>query len=174
MGILRNTKCYLSGPIQNAKDNGIGWRQQFIKLSEEKGLGVQCIDPTNKNNKGFDEIEEARSKLNTWKSKKMFYHFTKTMKKIRRWDLRAVDLSNFVIVYISSAISWGTTDEAITAERQNKPILAIVDGDIKNVPDWAFAVIDYKEMFESVEQCVNYLDRINRGLVNLDDRWVFI
>jgi hypothetical protein len=91
--------------------------------------------------------------------------------------LRAVDYSHFLVVNLPPKVpTFGTVDECVVAERQKKPIFAIVDGGPKNAPDWLFAMMKHEEMFDSVEACVDYIDRINKGDIDIkqDKRWVMI
>ena len=45
-GKLTNHRAYLAGPIDNAKDDGVGWRQLATPYLQERG--IQILDPTDK------------------------------------------------------------------------------------------------------------------------------
>jgi hypothetical protein len=166
---------YLSGPIQYAQDYGVDWRRSFVTKVREYNLPIHIIDPCNKQDKRFDEIGVWRSRLRDMKLAGDFEGVRDAMKKIRRWDLRAVDLSDSVVFYIDPKIpTMGTIDEIVTAERQQKPVLAICNCNMSDVPDWLFTIVRHTEMFGSVDACVDYLACIDYGSFVADDRWVMI
>jgi hypothetical protein len=174
-GKLDGAIAYLAGPIESVSDNGVIWRKEFIDKKNKYNLPIRVIDPTNKHSKDFEEIGNWRTHLRKLKKDGNFDEVTNEVKKIRRWDLRAIDYASLVVVKINKSIpTWGTIDEIVVAERQQKPVLAIVDGGAKNCPDWLFAIIRHKEMFSSVSECINYLKDINDGKILMDNRWIFI
>jgi hypothetical protein len=173
--ILKGWRIYLSGPIEAAKDDGVGWRQVFIELNKKHEIGLKIIDPTNKGNAAIAEIGESRENLRQLKKNRAFEDVTATMNKIRRWDLRAVDESNIIVVNIDSDIpTVGTVDEVVRASNQDKPILAVVDGGPEECPDWYFPYIKYNEMFCNVEDLIDYLVKINEGRIGINHRWIKI
>ena len=173
---LAGMTAYLSGSIEASKDNGTEWRKQFIELCWKKDLHISFIDPCNKGPGAIqEEIGEERQRLKQLKASGNFEEVTKIMKSVRKWDLRAVDYSSMVVVMIDKDVpTWGTPDECIVAERQRKPIIGIVKGGPKNAPDWTFAVMRYQEMFESIEEAIEYLIKLNNGTIPLDKRWISI
>jgi len=174
-GKLSGIRIYLSGPIENAKDDGASWRQQFISLTKENHLNFKIIDPTNKHDDMVGEIAEERKKMRQLKKNGKFKQITKKMKWVRRWDLRACDYVHCLVVYIDPTISsWGTPDEVYSVEDQQKPIFAVIEGGAYNAPDWTFPVIKYNEMFSSVEELVEHFKKLDSGQKRLDDRWVLI
>ena len=173
--LLEGVKVYLSGAIESDPTDGVEWRSKIKRQCLERGIMLDVIDPTSKLNWETKEIGEERETMRKLKEEGNFEELTKKMKKIRRWDLRAVDYAHFLIAYIHKDIpTWGTVDECIIAERQKKPIYAIIPGGIKNAPDWAFAVINWQDMFTAIEDCVEHLYKLNYGTISLDDRWVII
>ena len=68
----------------------------------------------------------------------------------------------------------GSYDEAVTAERQKKPIFAIIEGGKETAPSWFFGIVHYSEMFDSVEKLVDHLEKLNSGKKSLDNRWVML
>ena len=173
--VLFDACVYLSGPIQFARNFGVDWRKAFTQSVLSYNLPLKIIDPCNKQDKAFEEIGTWRQHLKEMKEKGDFDAVTKAMKKIRRWDLRAVDLSDFVVVYIDPKIpTMGTIDEIVVAERQRKPVLAICNCELKNVPEWLFTIVRHEEMFRTVAECVTYVASIHYGIHPADDRWVMI
>lgn len=174
--ILKNAAFYLSGPIENDKTDGVSWRQEFIKLLKDYKIKLEILDPTNKGKDSPQEnIGEEREIMRNLKSSGKLAQVSEKMKKIRKFDLRCVDLADCIVVYIDKDIpTVGTWDEVFTAERQQKPILAIVKGGKRNAPDWSYRCVKHTEMFSSVEKCVQYIDKLNNGAKKLDDRWIII
>jgi len=173
--VLKGLRVYLSGPIENTKDDGVDWRKKFADLDKKKALQLNIIDPTDKKDDVIAEISKERDRMRQLKSDHEFEELTSIMKRVRRWDLRACDYCHFLVVYINAKIpTWGTIDECVTVERQQKPIFAIVEGGPAKAPDWAFPIVNYKEMFYSVEDLIGHLVLINEGKTSLDHRWVII
>jgi len=167
--------CYLSGPIESVKDSGVSWRRIFSKMIKKEKITIQIIDPTNKKGKIAFEIGNEREKIQQLKLQNKFSEVKSIMKKIRRWDLRAVDKSDLIVAYIDKNIpSCGTWDEIVTGERQQKPILVIAEGGKTSIPDWAFAIFEEEYIFDTIEDCVYFLKKACNGDVELDDKWVSI
>tara|TARA_B100000614_G_scaffold262909_1_gene300536 strand:+ start:99069 stop:99656 length:588 start_codon:yes stop_codon:yes gene_type:complete len=173
---LAGMKCYLSGSIEASRDHGIAWRKQFIDSCWDNDLPFGFIDPCNKGPGAIqEEIGEERRKLQALKAEGRFDEVTDIMKQVRRWDLRAVDYSNFIVAVIDRNVpTWGTVDECIVAERQRKPLIGIVKGGPSQAPDWLFAMMRHDEMFETADQAVEYLVKLDRGEIPLDKRWIEI
>lgn len=169
---LCGMRVYLSGPIQFVTDHGTTWRESITpKL---KTFGLDVIDPCNK--KDFtSEIGNFREQMRAWRESGDFKQIQDNMKIIRRWDLRAVDYSNFIIVNVNKDIpTWGTVDECVVAERQKKPIIVICKNGMKGCPDWLFAIAKLHEVFETEEEAISYLDKINKNGFDGDLRWLKI
>lgn len=171
--ILDLSICYLAGPIDYAEDLGVGYRQKILSLAKEKGLNIKFLDPTNKLTGLQDDIGQEQDSIQRYKKRGHWKALTKLMKKIVRSDLRQVDLSDFVIVKVDVGVhQCGTYHELIQADIQKKPVLVIIEGGKEKAPSWLFGIIDYKLMFSTEEECVDYLVRVNSGEEDLDDRWV--
>ncbi len=170
---LANSVCYLSGSMEFCPNGGEQWRQKFKRIiNDEMGLDVTFLDPTFKP-KGL--TPEVHGYYNELKSKGDWKAFTSYMKRIRRDDLRCVDLSDFLVVRIDKTIhACGTYDEVFTAEDQQKPILAIAPGGKWNMPGWMSTVLRENEIFETEEQCADYINKIAKGRLEIDNRWVLM
>lgn len=168
---LDESICYLSGPIDNAKDLGAGWRKEFIYKSVH--LNMQVIDPCNKPSSCVHEIIGETRTVSSMRKEERWAEMQSFVKQFRREDLRFTDVSDFLVVYIDPEIpSWGTPDELYTAERQSKPCLCIIKGGIKNLPTWLFGVFRLNEIFDSVDHCIDHLNKIDSGEIEMDRRWV--
>ena len=173
MGKLDGAIAYLSGAITFVSDDGICWRQDLKNKCKLAIPRLEFFDPTDKPPGLEGEIGFEKYKALEWKKNGQFDEITEHVKEYRRVDLRMVDNSNFLIVYVDlDAYTVGTWDEVVTCERQCHPILAIIKQGKKNAPDWLFAMMRHEEMFESVQECVDYLAKLDCGEIKMDKRWV--
>jgi len=168
--------AYLSGPIEAMPCHGAKWRKEFIYNTwYKKKINIEFIDPTDKGDKEFEEIGDERKKIKHFKESNQYDKVRDFIKKVRRFDLRAIDKCDFVIAAIDKNIpTVGTYDEVILAERQNKPVLGIINGGPNNCPDWLYGSIKPKEMFFDMEECLDYLYQVNSGKISMDNRWLKI
>jgi|2_EtaG_2_1085320.scaffolds.fasta_scaffold00338_2 hypothetical protein len=173
--VLDKSLAYLIGPIDEAKDQGIGWRRELIRLSEEYKLKIKFLDPTNKLKGLQQEVGTEQDRIARYRTRGRWKDLSDFMKVIVRVDLRQVDFSDFVIAKVDKSIHMcGSYHEIFVADIEKKPILAIIKGGKKNAPAWLFGILDHNLMFDDEEECVKYLVKINDGDVELDDRWVLL
>ncbi|MFA5759399.1 MAG: hypothetical protein WC942_08620 [Clostridia bacterium] len=172
---LKNAVVYLAGPIDNATDLGRGWRQEITHKIKQSNIQLKVLDPTQKPHDAMSETSEEQIKIRQLKQTGQWDALVKFMKRLRRTDLRFVDLSDFIILYLDPTVHMvGSYNEMFVAEQQQKPILAIVNGTKADLSSWLFATLKPSEIFESVDECVAYLRCINDGTIELDDRWLLI
>ncbi len=175
MGSLNNALIYLGGPIDNATDDGVGWRQEI--RAKTQYMNIKWLDPTDKPIKLKVEIGDEKTRLIKLKDAARFDELSAYVKSFRREDLRFVDISDAIVAYIDPDIhSVGTYDEIFTVlmERQCKPRMLIIKGGIKRCPNWLFAVFKVSDMFETVDECVQRLVDINFGNYAMSREWVLI
>lgn len=172
MNLLKNATIYLAGPIDRTEDF-TSWRNKFIELTQP--IGLKILDPTNKPEPLKSETSLEKGKTNKLKENKDWDTLTRFAKDIRRVDLRLCDYCQAVVVFIDPDVHmFGTIDEIIMCERQQKPVIAIVKGGKQRLSLWGFAVIDHNLVFETVEECVEYLEKLNNGTIPLDKKWILI
>jgi hypothetical protein len=174
MGKLDKAVIYLSGSIEFAADHGIGWRRQFIELTKKCGLQVDCIDPTNK--PGDEQIHIGENQEHQIKLQKngQYQELKDYVHQFRHFDLRFTDYSDCLVVVVDSVPQWGTANEIYVAEAAHKPIFLICEGGLARLPRWLFDVTDLDKVFESIEDVVNYLVKLDNGEIALDDKWILI
>ncbi len=173
--VLDGAVAYLGGGIDDAPDNGITWRENIKTMLDKRGVKLTVLDPTNKIAGLTGEVGSEKQQQQKMKNEEDWHGLRKFMKKIVRADLRMVDLCDFVIAFIDVEIHLcGTYQEITTADVEHKPVLLIIKGGKKKCPCWLFGTIHYDYMFDSVEDCVDYLVKVNSGDVILDDKWVLI
>lgn len=175
MDRLKGLRCMLSGGIDRVVDDGVGWRNKIKKKTEEAGINIIFFDPCDKPKGLGSEIGIEKNKVKELIEKDCWDEAKKFVKTFRHYDLRAVDHCDFVIVKIDiNSHLCGTYDEVFLAERQLKPIFVIMGEDQSkyDIPTWMISFINEKEIFESEEECVEYLLKLNRGDEKFDERWV--
>ncbi len=182
-GLLDGACCYLSGPMEYAADHGVEWRRKFVDLVWQAGLNVDFIDPTNKPGGDDLKIGENKSVQIDLQQSGQFVQLRDYVAKYRRYDLRFVDYSDFLVTLIDPKVHMcGTYDEIFTAERQHKPNFFICEGGLKKLPRWLFDVVDIDDsmkgtkcnVFETIQDVVKALKSLDIGLVPMSSKWVLI
>lgn len=175
MGKLDEATAYLSGAMEMVADSGVGWRRNFIQLSNEAGLDIHYIDPTNKPGGKDVQIGEDKGLQERLQKEGRFDELRAYVGEYRRYDLRFVDISDFVVASITPTVAqWGTANEVYEAERQHKPCLAIVSGGFYRLPRWLFDVFKPEDLFENEQQVIDHLIKLDSGEEPLDRRWVLV
>lgn len=180
-GRLDRAVGYLSGSMEYVADHGVEWRRKFIKLVKEAGLKIDCIDPTNK--PGGENIKVAENKEFQAKLQRegKYVQLKNYVHSYRRYDLRFVDNSDFLVAVINPQVpQWGTSNEIYVAEMQHKPIFFVIDGGLANLPRWLFGVVDLNDfhrgtrcnVFETIEQVIEELVALDSGMIRFTDEWV--
>jgi hypothetical protein len=150
-GQLKGASCFLSGPIDRVSDDGVQWRLYIKEKAEEMDLGLSFFDPCDKPAGLGSEIGVEKTQVqdlireNKWQEAQDF------VKTFRRYDLRGVDTSDFLIVKVDLDVHMcGTYDELFTAEREQKPILVIMGKGQKkeDIPTWLIAFIHEDEILD--------------------------
>lgn len=177
MGRLNGTRVYLIGPIDRAKDGGVGWRNKIKPFL--KSLGVTILDPCDKPCASFYEDEHFRKKVNEFKKQGDLEKSAEMIRPIRSIDLRMVDISDFTISHIDISIHLaGSYEEIFTANRQKKPVLTFVYPNKYQTPNWILGTLPTEHIFSNLEEIKNYLEAINDETFSLEEidkteRWKF-
>lgn len=163
MNYLKDKTCYLCGPIKLAKDDGVGWRNEITPLLLD--LGVQVIDPCNKNNNGPSEIGSDKARYRQLIMKEKWKELKKNFWPCVRFDLRACDKSDFIIFYYDPDIpTIGTIHELVVSSFEKKPILLVYDKDkLDRFNPWMCVFIKENHFFSSWVDMFNYLQNVNEG-----------
>ena len=177
MNRLFYNRCYLSGPIDNAKDFGIGWRQMIQR--ERADLDLIFMDPCNKpmiEEFACEDLENHKHRIDL-KKRGDFETVSRMMRTIRCIDLRMADLSDFAIVNLDlSVYSTGTHEEIVTMNRRKVPILTRVKQRKAALPDWYWGTLPHQMIFSTWEELFHYVRHIAFDPPPIDtyNRWRFL
>lgn len=171
--ILNNIRNYLAGPINFVDDDGVGWREKYTKLLKQVNPTIIVLDPCHKPLGLGSEVGTEKKLAKEWKRLGEWGKITEYAKNYRRIDLRMVDHSHLFTLYVDTDVHMcGSYNELHFAEQTHKPRFAILKNGRSNAPDWLFTQIRYNDMFDSVEECIQRIDDLDKGKLQLDDRWV--
>jgi len=175
---LRNLGCYVAGPIDFADDLGVGWREDITAFLQPRGVNVfNPLEHPFHGIKTFDDVK--RPYLKHLAETRQFDELRNQIKAVNKWDLRAIDLSSFIIVNYNMDIHMcGTHEELFMALGQNKPVLLIVKDKTK-MPKWLYGRVPHEHMFEGMQALKDYLKDIDENpdfnFCEADEkRWLFL
>lgn len=178
MNRLKDLCAYLSGPIDFADDMGSGWRDNMTEFLEP--MNVKALNPLKHCFWGADEVDTVkRPRMKKLEQEGRFEELREEMKEINHWDLRAVDLSSFLIVnYDNNVHMCGTYEEIFKASVQVKPVLLVLNCPRNKVSSWMFGRFPPEHMFEGWDELKSYLRAIDSDedyqLTEADKkRWLF-
>lgn len=177
MNRLNELTCYLSGPIDYAENNGNEWRENITPFLNN--MGVKVLNPLRHSFYGSHQIEEKRIKMKGFLEEGKFEDLHKEMKDLVHMDLRAVDLSSFVICNYDSTIHMcGTYEEIFHCNVQVKPVLLVHKKPRRELSSWMYGRFPPQHFFASWDELKTYLTGINSDpnfKFTKDDnkRWLF-
>ncbi len=171
MGLLNKTKVYLVGSMQYVAD-GRTWRAEMT--TELSKLGVTVFDPYIK--PFVDDVKEdegVRDMLKEHMQKGDLDIVAERMKKVRNFDLRLCDLSDFIIAHINPSVaSWGSAEELVTSCRMKKPTFISVEGGRKACPLWILGMFPTKYIYNNTQEILTMIRKIDSSEKVIDsDRW---
>ena len=144
MNRLKNTICYLCGPMDRVADGGVTWRRNLTPKLKDMGVGV--LDPCKKPTEFAKEDTDFRGTIDRLKSTGKFDDVKKEMKDMY------MDIENHMC---------GSYHEAFVAVTQKKPVLIVCKQGKPKIPNWMFGVIPHQHMFGSWSLLLEYLHHVN-------------
>ena len=111
-GRLTAARYYLAGPIDCAKDDGIGWRRDMTDYLS--GFGSIALDPTDKPTSQckYNEVGDEKALIKKLVKLERWDELRDLAKSIALVDLRMVEVSDFLVAYINTKLHLcGTYDE---------------------------------------------------------------
>jgi len=170
---LWGMRCYLAGPMDRVPDGGVVWRQDITPFLQS--MGTVVFDPCDKPIQIGIEDEEHRQQRREWKIAGEYDKVQKDMKLIRNIDMRLVDKSDYVILYIDTDVHMcGSYEEDSWANRLKSPIIVVCKQGKVGVPDWMYGKIPHEFFFDNFEQAKEYLRHVDEDEdVDHMRRWIF-
>ena len=168
-GVLFKTRTYLGGNLEYVLDE-YKWREQVTEALNN--IGIICLDPTQKCFVDFpNETLKDRILLKEKRAAGDETYIKKYMSDIIAKDLRSIDISDFIIFKLEvDKPTFGTIHEFVVAEKQHKPLLIIVE-DRTLVPLWLRGLLQDEWIFTSIEDCIEYICKINNGEIKLNTKY---
>ena len=134
--------AYLSGPIENARNDGAGWRNDITQwLGKE--LNHQVFNPVDETKSIIKELNAVDFRLMKTTNPEQY---KKIIRKIIQVDLDAVvKSSDYLIVNWDKSVfkGGGTHGEITMAYWFNKPIYMVNTLPIEDVSSWIFSCTEY-------------------------------
>ena len=177
MNRLFYNRCYLSGPIDNAKDFGVGWRQMVPQSLHD--LDLIFLDPCHKPmiaEFACEDLENHKRRIEL-KKRGDFETVSKMMRQIRCIDLRMADICDFAIVHLDlNVYSTGTHEEIVTLNRRKVPILTHVEQGKAALPDWYWGTLPHQMIFSEWADLFAYIRHVAYAPPPIDtyNRWRFL
>jgi hypothetical protein len=168
MNYLKNKRCYLSAPIENAANIDPNWRSTISSVLI-KEFEINLFDPfLDPKQQQVDALHDARNNKNHLK-------MIEIAKSFVRKDLSMVDRADFVIAYLPYKVpTTGCHHEIINSNNSKKPTLLVCDTPDKfHLPLWYYGFIPYEFMFSSWTELFDYLRLVNQGKSE-NPKWDFI
>jgi len=177
MNRLFYNRVYLSGPIDNAKDFGTGWRGDIKKRLAD--LDLIFLDPCAKPMQVGYACEDLENHARRIEQKRQgdFETISREMRLIRCIDLRLADLCDFSIVHLDREIySTGTHEEIALLNRRKVPILVHMEQGKAALPDWYWGTFPHQHVFSTWEELIAYVRHVASDAPPIDtyNRWRFL
>jgi len=174
-GRLTGARYYLAGPIDYAKDDGVGWRRDMTEYLS--GFGSVVLDPTDKPTSQckYNEVGDEKALIKKLVKLERWDELRDLAKSIALVDLRMVEVSDFLVAYVNTKLHLcGTYDEIFQSLNQRKPTYVVIEGGKAAMPLWLRAKLNHNFVFGSFEELKDYLYALHTGVVEPDyTRWVF-
>lgn len=167
---LDGKSVYLCGPIHTVSDDGIGWRDMMTE--QLKVFNLKIIDPCKKDN-GVSETAEDKKGFSEMILNEDWFNLEETFRPIVRWDLKAVNRSDFLIVnYDALHPLIGTIHEMVVAKYESKPILLKYDQkQLEHFNPWISTLVEPNRIFSNWADMMLYLLNIDDGDFDTPD-WI--
>ena len=167
MSVLENKNVYLSAPIEYNEE--LDWRDNIKKILKKR-FGLNVFDPSQ------DPKQQWWKVLREAKQTKDYEKIASIAKLFVRKDLAMVDRADLVVAYVPHKVpTTGVVHEIINSNNCKKPTLLVTNsGDIGMIPVWYYGFIPTQFMFPGWEELFAYLEEVEHGKHQDNDRWSFI
>jgi hypothetical protein len=154
--------------------DGRGWRD--VVKSELEGRNITFFNPYHKPFiHDVPEDEESRTEMKHWMDTEQYDMVAARMKRVRGYDLRLCDLSDwFIAVLKPSVSSCGSIEEITTIIREKKPLFLVIDDPLgkKSTPLWLMGMLPHKYIYSKLDDAIQTIKAIDDGIIDPNsDRW---
>lgn len=171
-GILYKTKCTVIGAMQFNGLNGKIIRDEITEQFKKYGIIVYNHYSQPFIHTDAEESLVKQNKINEWMESEQYDKVTE-LRNIRTFDLKLIDISDFIIfVYSSESKTCGSYEEFFEANRSKKPIFFVNLSHKKTTPAWILWTIPHRYIYSSMEELYKTIEEINNGSKSIDsERW---
>ena len=173
MNLLKGTNCYTIGQLQHGCfDYAKEWRAYLQEQFND--LGIKILSPLDRMFRNFPaEGENLNNELKQALKDGKYDWVHEQMKRIRSRDLAACDFSTFLIAVLDpNKITWGATDEIITAKRNQKPVfLVIPEKGYSEIPLWLSSYFRPNWVYKDLDEVINVVKKIDLGEIEINSKY---
>jgi len=164
MNYLQGKTAYLCGAMAALADSGVQWRDWITEKLEEE-FGMIVLDPTEKTTAGISEIGDDKEKFRDMCKREAWAELKDAFYDVVRWDLRAVDQADVIIVnYNTDVPTVGTWHEVEVANFERKPVLMKYDvTQLERFNPWVTVHMKPQHLFKEWDVLFDHLREVNRG-----------
>lgn len=152
-------QVYLAGSMETAKDGGVGWRSMITPLLAT--LGYTVFNPCNSEQERLGiSAMDIQGILGRCKEVGDWFRLQKIMTEIQEVDLKAIDGSDFLVVFLEHMKSHpgGTYEEIMYAKMKKKPVLGLCLGNPKTENSWVLcSCLNSGGLFFSYEKLIAHI-----------------
>lgn len=140
----RIPKVYLSGPIEFAKDGGVGWREVASKFLRSKGFEVfnpieSSIQLLNSHSissvQEYNDLKKAATSDLSSRNK-----YIQATRSFIDFDLKELKSSDLVLAILDKTVSGGTSGELTISRDLGIPVIALAqEEDFLSMSAWTFS-----------------------------------
>lgn len=169
--ILKKTRAIVIGPMEECISEGRDVRLRVKKELDK--MGVTLLDHYDR---PFVEMvredEDTHNDMVKMREEER-YDDLADLRLIRLQDLALIDMSDFVICHFEKkTFSVGTFEELFLANKIKKPIFFVWGEGKQKCPFWVFWTIPHRYIYNSIDEVIEMLHKINNGEVQIDSkRW---
>lgn len=164
---LNGKSVYLSGSMHSLNDCGTSWRDDITPRLES--MGITVLDPCKKiilPQNGADEIGADKERFRKIAVAEDWKKLKEDFWPVVRYDLRCVDLANFIIFnYDASVPTIGTIHELVVATFEKKVILLKYNrSQLHLFNPWIATFIKENHFFYDWEHMFEHLEKVDSGV----------
>lgn len=171
MNKLKNSTCYLIGPMDDVADRGKIWRD--LITPPLLAYNIEVLNPVLKPpDAGVDENPDTYAEIKRLKETGQYHLIREKYSDIRSFDLRCCDRADFGIAYINMDVHMcGSYEEITTMNRSKKPVLVFAKNGRNRIPNWIYWMLPYQHLFDDMKSLLDYLAIIDRDGKDETKRW---